>query len=232
MPGVSQVVYCAMQIERNDIAGRRVLDVGARDYNGSVRPLVEAWKPASYIGIDVVDGPMVDRVCSAESIVDAFGECAFDVILCVEMMEHARNWRACISNMKRALRPGGMLILTTRSLGYPCHGFPNDFWRYELADLEHIFRDFEIVSLQADPCDPGVFVTARKPEGWREAHLDELRLFCILTNGRERDVPEDIRSRRHFLRLAMKERLRRAAWWGFQAAGRVVSKALAVSTAR
>jgi len=94
-------------------AGRHVLEVGSLDVNGSPRSIVEDQGPASYLGIDIVDGPGVDRICPAEEIVEQFGAESFDVIISTEMMEHVDDWRLILSNMKRALAPNGLLIVTT-----------------------------------------------------------------------------------------------------------------------
>lgn len=57
-------------------------------------------------------------------------------------------------------------------------------WRYELADMEAIFSDFEILTLEADPSEPGVFLLARKPAGFHERDLTECPLFSVTANRR------------------------------------------------
>lgn len=43
---------------------------------------------------------------------------SFDVVTCFEVIEHVYAPRALLANCRRALKPGGMLILST-----PCHGY-------------------------------------------------------------------------------------------------------------
>lgn len=156
--------FIRTSLAAEDIAGRRVLEVGSFDVNGSPRPVVEAYRPASYLGIDIVDGPGVDKICPAERIVEEFGPDSFDVIISTEMMEHVRDWRLILSNMKRSLAPDGLLVVTTRSFGFPQHDYPGDYWRYELSDMRILFGDLTIERLEADePATPGVFIVARKP---------------------------------------------------------------------
>ena len=101
------------------IAGLDVLEVGSFDVNGSVRSAAKQHSPGRYVGVDIAPGPGVDVVCSAEDLVKTFGEASFDVVVTTEMLEHVPNWKSAIMQMKQVLRPGGRLILTTRSRGPP-----------------------------------------------------------------------------------------------------------------
>lgn len=186
-----------------NITGKRVIEVGALDVNGSLRPHVEALGPASYLGVDIAAGPGVDEVCDAEQVVERFGAEQFDVVLSTEMLEHVRDWRTVVRNLKGLVRPGGLLVATTRSWGFPYHGFPYDFWRYELEDMRRIFADFRIEDLRPDPSEPGVFLQAVKPVPFRESSLNDIALFSMV--GRRRLAEFNPRS------LAASPRLRLAA---------------------
>ena len=165
------------------VKGKFVLEVGSLNVNGSVRQFVETLEPGKYIGVDIVGGPGVDLVCRADELLQRFGESSFDLLVSTEMLEHVRDWRRVVINFKHVLRPGGSLLLTTRSYGFGYHGFPYDFWRYELSDLRQIFADFTIENLEADPLSPGVFLKARKPGDFVEQNLD-VCLYSIITNRR------------------------------------------------
>jgi SAM-dependent methyltransferase len=154
-----------------DVAGKRVLEVGALDVNGSPRRVLEPLGPAEYIGVDIRPGPKVDRVCQAAEIVDLYGPERFDVVVSTEMLEHASDWWGAVSNMKRALVPGGLLLLTTRSPGFPQHDHPGDYWRFTRQDALEIFSDMEELVVLDDPAAPGVFVRAKKPAAFFEADL-------------------------------------------------------------
>jgi SAM-dependent methyltransferase len=151
-----------------EVAGRRVLEVGAQDVNGSVRPDVEALGPAVYLGVDQALGPRVDQVVDATQLYATFGRDSWDVVVSTEMLEHARDWRGCLANMVSVLRPGGLLVLTTRSPGFPYHGFPEDHWRFPVTTMGRIIAEVGIQQLELIPdwdC-PGVFCKARKQPGW------------------------------------------------------------------
>src|SRR4051794_36911950 len=106
--------------------GLSVLEVGALAGNGSARALVARHGPARYVGVDMEQGPGVDEVCTAEGLIARFGENAFDVVLSTEMLEHVFDWRAVLHNLKGVVKPGGLLLLTTRSFGFGYHAYPYD----------------------------------------------------------------------------------------------------------
>jgi SAM-dependent methyltransferase len=126
--------------------------------------------PQSYLGTDAQPGPGVDMVCPAQDLPEALGEDAADVVISTEMLEHAEDWRAAVVGMMRILAPGGVLLLTTRSKGFPFHPHPGDFWRYSLRQMAAIAAacglDVIRLELDPDPESPGVFLLARKPAGW------------------------------------------------------------------
>jgi SAM-dependent methyltransferase len=170
------------------VHNKRVLEVGSLDVNGSVKPLVMGFGPASYIGVDMREGPGVDRVVDACELAATFGDESFDLVISTEMLEHVEHWRLAVNNMKRVLRPGGTLLITTRSEGFPLHEYPGDFWRFSLSDAARIFADMEHVSIAADPQAPGIFVCATKR--MQEDHqitvdLSAIKLFSMLTGTRE-----------------------------------------------
>lgn len=208
MCNVAGVVFAASRLAPGEIAGKRVLEVGAHDVNGSLRPILEAWGPATYVGVDINPGPGVDVVCPAEQLVERFGEASFDVLVSTEVIEHVEDWRAVLSNCKRVLAPGGLMLFTTRSPGYPYHAWPHDFWRYTESDMRAVFADCELLALQPDPGRPGVFVKARKPLDFVEADLSGLALFNVVAGApRLAAEPKDARRLGHRVAV-LKDRLK------------------------
>lgn len=179
-------------LTRAEITGKRVIEIGSYDVNGSLRSYVRSLRPAQYVGVDIEKGYGVDVVCTAEGVRERFRPESFDVVLSTELMEHVRDWKKVISNMKQICKPEGIILITTRSHGYPYHGWPYDFWRFEQADLKAIFSDFEIRNLEKDGEEPGVFIKARKPSLFVERDLTDLELYSIVSNGRVREIDEVI----------------------------------------
>lgn len=162
-----------------DVTGKDVLEVGSYDVNGSVRPFVEGFGPKSYTGVDVLAGPGVDRVVDAERLTDVLGVHCADLVISTEMLEHCDNWQKVIQQMVAALHPGGVLIITTRSIGFPYH-HPPDRWRYDwqsMLDIFELHAGLTVEALSRDPEQPGVFLRARKPAGWTgwpQSSLDDV----------------------------------------------------------
>ena len=162
------------------VKGKNILEVGSYDVNGSVRPLAMRHNPRSYIGTDMREGPGVDEVVDACKLDVRFGAERFDVVICAEMLEHAEDWRSVVENMKSVLKEGGLLLLTTRSKGYPLHDFPSDHWRFEVDDMKRIFADMDVLTLESDPQDPGVFVAAVDPEMYSSiVDLSEITVYSM-----------------------------------------------------
>jgi SAM-dependent methyltransferase len=171
-------------ITRGEVEGKDLLEVGARDVNGSLRTFIESFGPRSYLGVDIEPGPGVDEVCDANDLVDRYGSERFDGVLCTEVLEHVRDWPLVCSNLKRVVRPGGFLLVTTRSKGFHYHAYPYDLWRYEVDDARVIFGDLTIERLEPDPGPPGIFLKARRPSPFTERDLSGHQLFSMVKNRR------------------------------------------------
>jgi SAM-dependent methyltransferase len=176
--------------EPKQFKDKRILEVGSRYVNGSVRPLIEKFCfPREYIGVDIESGKYVDIVLPAERVVSYFGEGAFDIVISTELLEHVKDWRVVINNMKDVLKPNGIIFISTRSYGFPYHGYPHDYWRYEIEDMKKIFQDFTILFLQKDPLANGVFLKACKPKPYTKSNLDNIAIYSIAIGKRTLDTP-------------------------------------------
>jgi len=147
------------------VSGRKVLEVGSMDVNGSVRPYVESLKPLFYHAVDMQDGPGVDKVVNCERLTEEI-ETHWDIVISTEMLEHVRDWRTCFVQLVRTLRQNGLLLVTTRSPGFPRHEHPEDHWRYTMQNMRDIATrlSLKIKDLQEDPEAPGVFMFASRAQ--------------------------------------------------------------------
>lgn len=168
---------------------KRVLDVGPG--NASVRPFVERFlRPREYVGVDIKHGKYVDLIVPAERLAKSFGAESFDAVIATELLEHVLDWRCVINNVKTVLKTGGYMYITTRSLGYPYHGYLCDLWRYELEDMVKLFSDFQIVTVKKDHEVPGVFLKARKSLDYKPIDLSETAIYSVVLGKKTASIPQ------------------------------------------
>ena len=103
-PAARQFLARALCLKANI---RAVVELGSLDINGGVRDLLPAG--ASYIGIDIQDGPGVDVVADAARYRPPAPP---DLVLCLEVLEHTSKAPAILRNAVRMLAPGGLIVVT------------------------------------------------------------------------------------------------------------------------
>lgn len=114
-----------------------VVEFGSLNINGSARTLFPKGTP--YLGVDVQEGPGVDVVADVVTVIVP----AADVVVCMEVLEHAPDKAGVIDAAHRALRPGGVLILTAATDPRAPHSAVDEMpirdWEfYENVDPDHL----------------------------------------------------------------------------------------------
>lgn len=71
----------------------------------------------------------------------------FDALMCTEVLEHVVDPFAAVRELRRILKVGGYLLVTT-PLNARIHGPIPDCWRFTAFGLKVLFRDFETVSFE------------------------------------------------------------------------------------
>jgi SAM-dependent methyltransferase len=116
------------------VAGLRVLDVGCGD-----RPYERLLTGAAEIvGFDMPGNAHADVYGSIEAI--PVEDASFDVVLCLQVLEHVPDPPAAVRELRRVVRPGGRVLASTHGV-YPYHPNPDDLWRWTHAGLERLFGD-------------------------------------------------------------------------------------------
>ncbi|MEK7177181.1 MAG: class I SAM-dependent methyltransferase [Patescibacteria group bacterium] len=115
----------------------RVLDVGS---GGSS---YQKFFP-NRVTVDIDPNREPDVIGDAHALPFKDGE--FETVLCTEVLEHVKNPFDVEKEFWRVLKPGGILVLSTRFI-FPIHDAPNDFWRFTRYGLKMIFKQWEIIEL-------------------------------------------------------------------------------------
>jgi len=129
--------------EDKGLLSSKVLDVGARDINGTLRPIFD-----TYTGYDLISDSNVDVVGDAHDM--PFADGSFDCVTCVEMLEHDDDPFATLSEIYRVLRKGGVVILAASGISFPYHEYPCDYFRYTPDGLGVLLRKFNGVAVSGD----------------------------------------------------------------------------------
>lgn len=141
-----------------------ILEIGSLDINGGVRHFFTDAK--KYIGIDMQVGRGVDIVLNAHDIKDRFEKSSFDIVICLETLEHDNGFWITLANINYVLKEGGFFLCSTPTLGFPYHPYPKDYWRFTKdAYKEVIFKGYkilEMVEVKDEVGYPGICAIGQK----------------------------------------------------------------------
>jgi SAM-dependent methyltransferase len=101
--------------------GQRILEVGSHNVNGTLTDLFAA---GDYTGIDHREGDNVDIAMNGNDM-GCWHE-HFDWVVCNSVMEHDLYFWLTTAEMKRVLKPGGILIVGMPTFGFNHHGVSDD----------------------------------------------------------------------------------------------------------
>lgn len=125
-----------------------VLEVGAQDVNGTVRPVVEPLA-TSYIGTDMQAAKGVDRVVNNADLLTVFECQSFDTVICCECLEHDVKFWQTAEHLRALTKPGGLLVITTPALGFGYHAYPKNYAHFSKDAYEAwFFEGWEILDLR------------------------------------------------------------------------------------
>jgi hypothetical protein len=95
-----------------------IVEIGARNINGTLRQLFVETPPFLYVGVDIAAGPLVDVVADGATFTP---DSMPDTVLCAEVFEHTnRAWAIC-ENVLTMLAPGGLFLVSAASDPRPPH---------------------------------------------------------------------------------------------------------------
>ncbi len=132
--------------------GPLVLVLGGGERGVGTEVLADHTPPLRIVRSDVFAGANVDLACDAHRVPFAAG--VFDAVIAQAVLEHVVSPDACVEEMWRVLKPGGLVYAETAFL-QPVHGAPYDFTRFTYAGHRRLFRKFESVA-GGVACGPGM----------------------------------------------------------------------------
>jgi SAM-dependent methyltransferase len=155
-------------------ASGRLVDIGC----GS-KPWAQLFAPyvTEHIGVDPKPPPAphdVDFVADAYDV--PLPDSSADTVLVTEVLEHLEEPVRALEEVRRLLRPGGAIIITTPLL-FPVHEKPRDFFRYSPYGLEHVMRRAGLDDITVRPLS-GQWTTLSMLRG---VSLDPYRRGPVLT---------------------------------------------------
>lgn len=143
----------------------RTLIVGSRVYDGKSDR--RALYPEA-VGVDMLEGPGVDRVLNLEDDLPAdLGQ--FAHVECLSVLEHsARPWLLA-ANIERVMVKGATFYLSVPFV-WRVHGYPGDYWRFTADAVRVLFPGIRWAELRyaSDRLRPDTYLKA--VELGEEAH--------------------------------------------------------------
>jgi SAM-dependent methyltransferase len=108
--------------------------------SGQPNDLRPAFPGRDFVGTDIRSGPGVDRVEDLRSL--SFGDDEIGTALCLDTLEHCEDPLAATREMHRALRPGGVCVISSVML-FGIHAYPNDYWRFTPEGFRVLLAPFD-----------------------------------------------------------------------------------------
>lgn len=89
------------------------------------------------VGVDMLDGPGVDRVLDLEEPLP--GDLGlFDHVECMSVLEHSRRPWLLAANLELLMAPGASLFLSV-PFCWRIHAYPNDYFRFTPEGIRSLF---------------------------------------------------------------------------------------------
>ena len=128
------------------------------------------------MGLDIHKGKGVDVIGNVHRM--PFRDRCFEIGLCTETLEHLQEPFTAIEEIRRVLKVGGKLVLTTRFL-YPIHNEPSDFYRYTKFGLLYQIRNWHVEKIEEDS-SPILTYAALLEKSYAQTKLSRLVKILLL----------------------------------------------------
>lgn len=120
-----------------------LLDVAPQDHEGA-RPFFPDHITVKTLDINPESGcDFIADICQRNAHI-AGG--TFDFVVCTEVLEHTLNPFDAVREIRRLLKPGGLLFGST-PFNFRIHGPLPDCWRFTEHGLRALLNDFDVLEL-------------------------------------------------------------------------------------
>jgi SAM-dependent methyltransferase len=124
----------------------RLLDIAPQDHEGA-KPFFPSSMRIDTLDINPQSGcTYICDICRKNDHLIA--DNSYDYVLCTEVLEHTLQPFDAIEEIRRILKPGGMLFLTV-PFNFRIHGPLPDCWRFTEHGLRAILSSFKINELKS-----------------------------------------------------------------------------------
>lgn len=190
----------------------KVLEIGSLIVEGQEHLLVRKYFPeAEYIGVDMQQGNGVDIVADCIDYCYNYyqsGSEVFDLILCLDMLEHAKEPFEVIESAKQCLKPNGVLLVTSH-FNFKIHEYPNDYWRFTPECFKMLLGNNSRVYKIGSELMPHTIIGIQYPENMYLNINTEINKYC------EEQTEKELRWKNivdyfppHFIRWYMKVKMK------------------------
>lgn len=130
--------------EKYDGAGR-LLDIGPSKLYESAK---DYFHQCQILTLDIDPTSEADYIADlTEDTSHIIPEDYFDFVVCTEVLEHTTNPFNAVREIRRILKKGGKVIVST-PFDFQVHDPRPDCWRFTEDGLRVLFQDFNILSLE------------------------------------------------------------------------------------
>ncbi len=120
--------------------GKKILEIGSG--TSSYRRF---FKNCSFLSTDIKKFSGVDEIADVTKL--RYKSNYFDIVICVSVLEHVKDYQKAVSEIFRVLKSGGEAVIVVPFL-FPLHDVPDDYWRFTDYALKEILKNFSKVIIK------------------------------------------------------------------------------------
>ena len=122
----------------------KMLEIGSQD-RGVVADAFSAFEINSF---DIVETYNPDYCGDITKLNPEIPDSTFDVVACLEVLEHTLEPFGAVKELRRILKPGGYL-LASAPLNWRIHGPVPDCWRFTEHGWKVLLRNYDIIEIDS-----------------------------------------------------------------------------------